>query len=221
MRILYHHWLSAYSRKVRLVLHEKRLDVEERFVNDGERDPDFLALNPAGEVPVLIEPDGTVLADSVAIVEYLDEVYPDLPLIGKKAVERAEARRLAQWFDIKFDREVTYFLVGEKLMKRMTGGAPDSRAVRAGRTNIHTHLQYIAWLTERRTWLAGDHMTIADLAAAAHLSLVDYAGAVPWDEHPLAKDWYVRMKSRPSFRPLLREAVPGVPAPRHYADLDF
>lgn len=222
MRVLYHHWLSPFARKVRLVLHEKRLEVEERIARDWERDDAFLALNPAGEVPVLIEPEGSPLADSGAIVEYLDEVYPDPPLLGRTPAARAEARRLVAWFDGKFFREVTEPLVVEKLMKRMLGGgAPDSRAVRAGRANIHTHLRYIAWLTERRKWLAGDHLSVADMAAAAHLSLIDYAGDVPWEEHELAKDWYARIKSRPCFRPLLRDTVPGVPAPRHYADLDF
>lgn len=222
MRVLYHHTLSPFARKVRLVLLEKQLEVEEHVVHDWQRDEDFLALNPAGDVPVLVEDDGLVLADSGAIVEYLDEVHGEPPLIGTTARERAESRRLAAWFDIKFHREVTWPLVSEKLMKRMLGGeAPDSRAVRAGRANVHTHMRYIAWLTERRKWLAGDHLSIADLAAAAHLSLVDYAGDVPWEDHELTKDWYARVKSRPSFRPLLRDTIPGVPPPRHYTDLDF
>lgn len=222
MRVLYHHWLSPFARKVRLVLLEKRLESNEHVVHDWERDEDFLRLNPTGEVPVFIDADGTVLADAGTIVEYLDEVYPDPPLIGRTPTERAEARRLSAWFNIKFHREVTWPLVTEKLMKRMlNSGAPDSRIVRAGRADMHTHLAYIAWLTERRKWLAGDHLTIADLAAAAHLSLIDYSGDIPWDDHELAKDWYARIKSRPSFRPLLRDTIPNVPPPRHYADLDF
>lgn len=222
MRVLYHHWLSPFARKVRLVLQEKRLDVEEHVVLDWERDERFLALNPAGEVPVLVDEKRQTVADAGTIVEYLEEVYPDPPLIGRTPAQRAEARRLAAWFDGKFHREVSAPLIQEKLLKRMLAqGAPDSRAVRAGRANVHTHLQYIAWLTERRKWLAGEHLSIADLTAAAHLSLVDYASDVPWEDHELAKDWYARVKSRPSFRTLLRDAIPGVPAPKHYADLDF
>lgn len=222
MRVLYHHWLSPFSRTVRLVLQEKRLEAEDRVVLDWERDERFLALNPAGEVPVLVDERKQTVVDAGTIIEYLEEVYPDPPLIGRTAGQRAEARRLAAWFNGKFHREVSAPLIQEKLLKRMLGqGAPDSRAVRAGRANVHTHLQYIAWLTERRKWLAGELLSIADLTAAAHLSLVDYAGDVPWEEHELAKDWYARVKSRPSFRTLLRDAIPGVPAPRHYADLDF
>ncbi len=222
MRILYHHWLSPLARKVRLAVGEKRLTVEERLHLDWRRDETFLGLNPTGQVPVLVESDGRVLADSTAIMEYLDEAYPEVPLLPRDPLARAEARRLVGWFDGKFNDEVTVPLVGEKLFKRMeNGGTPDSRSIRAGRVNIHTHLAYITWLTERRKWLAGETMSVADLAAAAHLSLIDYCNDVPWDEHPFAKDWYARIKSRPSFRPLLRDIVPGVPAPRHYTDLDF
>ena len=126
------------------------------------------------------------------------------------------------WFDRKFDREVTDPLVGEKVMKRFLGlGEPNSRTVRAGLANIHQHLDYIAYLMERRKWLAGDHLSLADLAAAAHISVVDYLGDVPWADHEGAKDWYARIKSRPSFRPLLADHIPGIPPPKHYADLDF
>lgn len=221
-RILYHLWLSPQSRKVRLVLHEKGLEFEMHVEKVWERRTDFLALNPAGEVPVLIEPDGTVLADSMAIVEYLEETVPRPALIGGNARERAEVRRLAQWFDVKFDHEVTRNLVGEKIIKRFLGlGQPSSDAIRAGLTNIHYHLDYIGYLAERRNWLAGPNFSIADVAAAAHLSCIDYLGDVPWDEHPEARDWYARIKSRPSFRPLLADHIPGAPPPKHYADLDF
>ena len=131
-------------------------------------------------------------------------------------------RRLVGWFDRKFNAEVTENLVTEKMMKRFLGlGEPDSAAVRAGHVNIHYHLDYIAYLLERRDWLAGNRMTLADIAAAAHLSAVDYVGDVPWTDHAAAKDWYARIKSRPSFRGLLADSIPGAPPPKHYADPDF
>ncbi len=222
MRTLYHLWLSPFCRKVRVALAEKGLDFEMKVENLWERRPEFLAMNPAGEVPVLIEDEGRVLADSTAIAEYLEEVFPLPPLFPGDARERAEVRRLVAWFDVKFNREVTENLVGEKMMKRfLRTGEPDSRAIRAGRHNIHTHLDYIAWLAERRTWLAGDDFSLADLAAASHVSAVDYLGDVPWAEHPGSKDWYARVKSRPSFRAILADHIPGEPPPKHYADLDF
>ena len=222
MRILYHLWLSPFARKLRIALKEKGLDYELRLEKPWQRREEFLALNPAGEVPVLIEPDGQVLADSTVICEYLDEVYPDRRLIGFEPAARAEARRLTAWFDLKFNREVTDHLVGEKLMKRfLKMGEPNAQAIRAGLTNIKYHLDYIAFLFERRKWLAGDDFTIADIAAAAHLSCVDYLVDVPWDDHPAAREWYARVKSRPSFRPLLADRIPGLAPPDHYDDLDF
>jgi glutathione S-transferase len=221
MRVLYHSLLSAASRKVRVVLAEKNLDFTMKAEKPWERRPEFLALNPAGEVPVLIDGDN-VLAGTEAIVEYLDETYREKMLIGINPLDRAEVRRLVAWFDIKMDREVTENLIGEKMMKRMIGeGQPNSQAIRAGHANLPHHLEYIGYLVDRRRWLAGDHFSIADITAAAHLSALDYLGDVPWDQHELAREWYARIKSRPSFRPILADHVPGLPPPKHYADLDF
>jgi glutathione S-transferase len=221
MRVLYHSLLSAASRKVRVVLAEKNLDFTMKAEKPWERRPEFLALNPAGEVPVLIDGDN-VLAGTDAIVEYLDETYREKMLIGINPLDRAEVRRLVAWFDIKMDREVTENLIGEKMMKRMIGeGQPNSQAIRAGHANLPHHLDYIGYLVDRRRWLAGDHFSIADITAAAHLSALDYLGDVPWDQHELAREWYARIKSRPSFRSILADHVPGLPPPKHYADLDF
>ncbi|MEE8332715.1 MAG: glutathione S-transferase family protein [Alphaproteobacteria bacterium] len=222
MRVLHHLWLSPACRKVRVVLREKGLDFELKIEDLWQRSEEFIALNPAGEVPVLVEEDGAVIADSGAICEYLEEIAPDPPLLPGAASNRAEVRRLVAWFDGKFSTEVSDNLVGEKILKRiLKRGGPDGRAIRAGHENIHYHLDYIGWLTERRTWLAGPDLSLADIAAAAHISAVDYLGDVPWNEHQPAKDWYARIKSRPSFRPILADHIPGEPPPQHYADLDF
>lgn len=133
-----------------------------------------------------------------------------------------ETRRLVVWFQEKFGQEVTENLAGEKIMKRFLGhGQPSSDAIRAGLTNIDYHLDYIDFLAERRKWLAGDELTLADLTAAAHLSVCDYLGNVPWDRHAEARAWYARIKSRPSFRPLLEDFIPGLAPADHYRDLDF
>jgi len=221
-RTLYHLWLSPHSRKVRLTLAEKNLPFNMVAEQTWERRRDFLALNPTGEVPVLIEEDNTVLSESMAICEYLEEKHPEPNLIGENPYDRAEVRRLVAWFDKKFDEEVTCKLVNEKVMKRFLGlGEPDSREIRAAKTNINTHLNYITFLTDRRFWLAGDKISLADFAAAAHLSCIDYLGDVPWIDHVSAKNWYARIKSRPSFRQILSDAIPGLPAPKYYSDPDF
>ena len=222
MRVLYHLWLSPFCRKIRVVLAEKGLDFIMKVEKVWERRPEFLALNPAAEVPVLVEPDGTVLADSGAIAEFLDEVYREKLLLGLNPLDRAEARRLSAWFDGKMNAEVTESLLNEKIMKRFLGfGTPDSAVLRAAKANLGYHLEYISYLAERRRWLAGDHFSLADISAAAHLSAIDYLGDVPWADHESAKEWYARVKSRPSFRALLSDHIPGAPPPQHYADLDF
>lgn len=222
MRTLYHLWLCPYARKVRIALNEKKLEFQLQRERVWERREEFLALNPAGEVPVLVEEDGTVIVDSTVICEYLDEAFPEIRLLAKDPQGRAEARRLSAWFDLKFQVEVTRNLVDEKITKRMLGlGQPNSDAIRAGFANLTHHLGYIDYLIERRNWLAGDEFSIADIAAAAQISCIDYLGDVRWDEHTPAKQWYARIKSRPSFRPLLADHIPGAPPPKHYADLDF
>ncbi len=222
MRTLYHLWLHPFSREVRLVLSEKGLEYDPKVERIWERRTDFLILNPAGDVPVLVEPDGTTLSNNWVICEYLEEVYTGVDLLGHDPVQRAETRRLVSWFDNKFNREVTDNLVGEKMMKRfMRLGEPNGPSVRAGHVNIHYHLDYIGFLTEKRNWLAGDDFSLADIAASAHLSTVDYIGDVPWDEHPTAREWYARVKSRPSFRDILEERIPGFAPVSHYEDVDF
>lgn len=222
MRNLYHVWLHPFSRKVRLALAEKKLEFELQVEKIWERRTAFLAMNPAGDVPVLVENDGTILSNSQVICEYLEEVYPDINLLGKDALQRAETRRLVGWFDVKFNREVTDNLVGEKLMKRFLKlGEPHGPSIRAGHANIHYHLDYIGFLCEKRTWLAGENFSLADIAAAAHLSAIDYIDDVPWEEHHHARDWYARVKSRPSFKPLLEDRIPGFTPSEHYENVDF
>ena len=222
MRCLYHFALHPCSRKLRLLLKEKSLEFALESENYWERRPAFLKFNPSGEVPVLVEEDGAIVADSNAIEEYVEERYPEPALIGSGAAERAETRRLSAWFDQKFNREVTANLFDQKVIRRLKGsGGPDSQAIRNGNSNIHYHLDYVGWLIDRRRWLAGDEFSLADISAAAQLSTLDYIGDVPWEQHAGAKDWYARVKSRPSFRPLLADLLPGAPPPRHYADLDF
>lgn len=200
---------------------EKSLEFTMKVEPVWERKEAFLALNPAGEVPVL-EDDGIAICGHTVLSEYLEDRYPESPLVAGGPAERAEIRRIVDWFDTKFQAEVHDQLVGEKVMKRFLGlGQPDSSAIRAGLSNLQMHLEYISWLSDRRRWLGGDAFSLADIAAAAHLSCVDYLGDVPWSDFPEAKNWYARVKSRPSFRPLLSDLIPGLPPPAHYADLDF
>jgi len=218
---LFHVPLSPFCRKVRLTLAEKRLEVElveERF---WEPSADFLRRNPAGRVPVL-RYEGRTLAESQAICEFLEEMHPEPPLMPTEPLARCEVRRLCGWFDDAFHREVTTNLLYERVNKKLMGrGYPDSQKIKAGASRIKYHLDYMAWLLEHRRWLAGEGMSLADFTAAAHLSCLDYIADVDWERQPVVREWYAKIKSRPSFRTLLADQVPGFQPSRHYADLDF
>ncbi len=221
MARLFHVPLSPFCRKVRLSLAEKKVEVELVEERYWEKDPDFLRRNPAGKVPVL-KLDGRMMSESTPICEYLEETRPDPALMPKDPEGRFEVRRLVTWFDDKFHSEVTSKLLYERVNKKVTKeGYPDSTNVKAGAKAIKFHLDYMAWLLDHRRWLAGDVMTLADFAAAAHLSSLDYISDVDWNRAPVVKDWYAKIKSRPAFRSILADQVSGFPPPVHYADLDF
>lgn len=226
---LIHHRLCPHSRFVRVALSEYGLAAELVEEPVWERREAFLTLNPAGTTPVLIDRELRVCGATV-VAEYLDESYGadqgERRLMPLDIPARAEVRRLVGWFEEKFASEVTGYLVQEKVFKRHLpvadgGGPPDSGAIRAARSNIRYHLDYVGWLLRERNWLAGKRMSFADIAAAAHLSVADYLGDVPWHENEAAKNWYARMKSRPSFRPLLGDSLPGMTPSPSYANLDF
>ena len=221
MKKLYHYSLSPFCRKVRIVLAEKALEVQLIEENFWERRLEFLKMNHAGTVPVLADGD-LILSDSAAIFEYLEEVCIQAPLLPASAFLKAEARRLSFWFDIKFHREVTENLLYERIYKKVRrAGYPDSNRIKDGVKNFKLHLHYMSWLLEERKWLAGDQMSIADISAASHLSCLDYINDVDWNLVPFVKDWYSKIKSRPSFRPILSDHLSGFIPPIHYADLDF
>lgn len=227
---LTHYRLCPHSRSIRLALDECGVETEFAEEKPWEWRPAFLALNPAGSLPVLEMGDGLVLCGAYSISEYLGEdaaVRADASrgaLFPGDIEDRAEVRRLTDWFQGKLDREVTRDMLTEKLYSRLNPSpdrVPSPEILRAARVNLRYHMSYIGFLAHQRRWLAGEEMSFADLAAAAHLSVIDYLGEVPWDEYPAAKAWYAKVKSRRSFRGLLADRIPGAPPPPHYTDLDF
>lgn len=227
MRTLFHMPLDPASRMIRILLAEKGLParlIEQRPWHD--EDGALAAVNPALTIPVLIDepPTGSEAAISPpsAIVEYVEEVYANEPFLPATSAARAEARRLCAWFMEKFEAEVCVYTLRERVDKRlMRRGQPDYEMLKAGADALAWHLDYAAWLLDQRHWFAGDRMTIADIAAAAQLSALDYIDCVPWEKFPPVKDWYARIKSRPSMRPILRDRIDGLPPPAHYDDPDF
>lgn len=230
MLTLFHHPMLPACRFVRLSFGEfgeELVLIEEK---PWTRRREFLALNPAASLPVLLAEGDIPVVGSTVIAEYLDEtrgaLKRDRRLLAEDPIGRAEIRRLVDWYLVKAEAEVTRHLVRERVLKplmpaEMGGGAPDSTAIRAARSNIRQHMKYTNWLAGTRPWLAGSRISFADLAAAATISVLDYLGEVDWAGNNSARDWYTRVKSRPSFRPLLADRVRGLSPAAHYADLDF
>ncbi|WP_421936755.1 glutathione S-transferase family protein [Phenylobacterium sp.] len=225
-RILHHFPLDPASRQVRLVLGEKRLPFVDHSVRYWERPRELTKMNPSGMVPILVETDGDapplVLCETRAIVDHLEETCREPSLFGPDPAERAEARRLITWFERKFEFEASSYILHEKIEKRLLGlGAPELANLRQGKDALKSHLFMLDDLLQAREWLAGKRLSLADFTAASYLSVIDYFGDVPWREAPAVKTWYMKMKSRPCFRPLLADRWPGLAPAGHYDDLDF
>jgi len=222
MQILYHYPLCPFSRQVRLAL--KELDVTFSLVKEDywQRSAQLLKFSPSGELPILVEPFDFVIAGIYPVVEYINDTYPNNSFMSANAPIASEIRRLLSWFNQKFYLEVAKIFIDEKLIRLLKNtGSPRTEFLRAAKSNLGHHMSYMSALLKERTWLAGDNMSFADLAAASHLSIVDYFGEVIWEQHPEVKEWYSLIKSRPSFRPFLQDNIAGFAPPRHYQDLDF
>lgn len=221
MVLLVHHSVSPQSRKIRLIMAEKKMLFVLKEEEPWSLSQDVLNINPAGELPVLVF-DGHVISGNNAITEYLEESNPQYRLLPESPMERAEVRRIEEWFDIKFYNEVYKYIVAEKIIKRFhLKQAPNSKILKAGINNLKFHLEYIDYLADRNNYLAGKEVSLADLTAAAHLSIIDYLGDIPWNDYKNAKLWYAKMKSRPSFKEILKETIRGIRPSANYADLDF
>jgi len=215
--------LCPFSRKVRLLLGEKGVGYDLVRESPWERRDEFLDMNPAGRTPVMVEADkGAILIDSWAICEFFEETVNQAPMINGTAVNRAEIRRLVAWFDEQFFADVVAPLMHERMKKRLVERAsPDARMLREAMKLALNHLDYTDYLLDHRNWLAGPVMSLADLSAAAHISVADYLGGIDWRGHPQTERWYSALKSRPSFRPLLSERMEVISPPPHYDKVDF
>lgn len=222
MRTLHHYPLCPFSRQIRLIC--KELDIHISLIKEDFwlRRPQFLKFNPSGEIPVLIELSGMVICGIYPIIEYINDENPNCRLMHMDIGKAAEIRRLLFWFNDKFYREVTKWILDEKLIRLLRqAGGPRTDYIRAAKANLVHHMKYIARLLAENGWLACDKMTFVDFAAASHLSVLDYFGEIVWENYPEVKEWYSLIKSRPSFKPLLQDSVAGFFPPLHYQDLDF
>ena len=221
MVLLVHSSFLPACRKIRILMAEKKMLFVLTEENPWALSKDIYKINPAGTLPIFIF-DGNILASDYAITEFLEETYTQNRLIPGNNKERAEVRRFMDWFDDKFNREVYQYIAGEKIYKRFAlNQAPESRRIKAGINNLRFHLEYIDWICERNNYLAGDEFTLADISAAAQLSIIDYLGDVPWEDYKNTKLWYSKIKSRPSFKEILNDRIKNIYPSTHYTDLDF
>jgi glutathione S-transferase len=220
---LYQFPLCPFSRKVRLLLGEKGIGYDLVRESPWAQRDEFLDMNPAGSTPVMVEAErGVTLIDSQAICEYFEETVEKFPLISGGAAGRAEIRRLTVWFDQNFYGDVVAPLLHERMRKRIVDrAAPDARVLREAMKRANTHMDYTDYLLDHRNWMGGATMSLADISAAAHLSVADYLGGIDWVGHEQTKRWYAGFKSRPSFRPLLSERMEVIAPPPHYEKPDF
>ncbi len=199
------------------------IDLED--IKPWTREPHLLEINPAATVPILVDDGEPPIVGVLAVIHAIEDRYSPSAVAGlfpAQSRDRAEMWRLLEWVLIKLNDEVTRYVFEEKIVKRDKRGAtPEPGVLRVAKANLAEHLLYFNWLFATRHWIAGDTMTLADFALAAHLSSLDYLGDVSWETSAETRQWYARIKSRPAFRTLLADRVAGMPAAAGYADLDF
>lgn len=222
--VLFHFPFDPGSRAARLALGEARIEWTEVLVRPWEEDCPVGDLNPSGMPPVL-QVEGRpslTLCEAGAILGWIEDAQKGPLLMPADAVERAEVRRLTAWFERRFTDEVNAVLLHERMEKPLLRlGPPEARMLREGREALKHHLATFEGLLARRDWFAGRRLSQADIVAAAHLSILDYFGEITWANWPGLKTWYMKIKSRPCFRPLLADRFQGVAPAACYADLDF
>lgn len=222
---LLQHRLDPASRLARLMCAEYGVAIDLEDVKPWLREPQMLEINPAAAGPILVDTGEPPVVGVLAIIHAIEDRWSPSAVAGlfpAQHRDRAEMWRLLDWVLLKLNDEVTRYVFEEKVVKRdRKGASPDPAVLRIAKANLIEHLLYFNWLFASRQWMAGDAMTLADFALAAHLSTLDYLGDVAWDTSIETRQWYARIKSRPAFRTLLNDRVGGFPAAPGYADLDF
>jgi len=225
MPSLIHHPLDPSSRLIRLMCAEYGVPLDLTEIKPWLREAELLEINPAANLPIFFGEDDQPVVGLLASLHMVEDLYTPIAVAGLMPAEpaaRAEMWRMLDWVIAKLDDEVTRYVLEEKIVKRdQRGATPDPAVLRVAKANLNEHMLYFNWLFANRSWLAGDEMTLADFALAAHLSTLDYLGDIDWGKAGETRDWYSRIKSRPAFRTLLNDRVVAMPPQKGYADLDF
>ena len=217
---IYHHTVCPFSRAIRIILEEKQIDYTLHEEKYWERRREFVKINPASSVPIILD-NGVYICGIYPILEYFEEQY-HFNLMGHGTKQKADIRRLLDWFGYKLHKEVSSYIVDEKVIKYLTrSGEPNSLAIRAAKNNLSYHMEYIGFMLKQNKWIAGESLTYVDFITAAQLSILDYVGDIAWEHYPMVKDWYSVIKSRPSFKPILQDSISNLRPSLCYKNLDF
>lgn len=228
--ILYHYPLCPFSRKIRFLMDELGLPYKLKEAKIWKRDTELLKLNPANDIPVLVDQkNDLVFVDSFVIAEYLDAVYNgkktdllSMSYLSSDELERVEIRRLEMWFDKKFYNEVSKYILEERVYNTFLGKVDiNTKRLKAGQKNLDSHLRYMEYLLDERKWLAGESFTLADIAAGAQISSLDYLGEISWTKYKILKDWYLTIKSKIGFHGILKDRIEGFKPSKYYTEFDF
>ena len=223
MQKLYHHPICPLSRQIRIYLKEFGIEFSMLKEDYWLRRKEFLKINPANNLPVLeLQDPISNLIGTYSIIEYMKETYENFYFMPSEKILRADTRKYISWFNNKFYREVSKILIDEKMIRLlMRYGEPRSNFIRAAKANLTEHSKFLSKILEKNSYIVSEKISCADIAAAAHISVVDYFGEINWDSWSIIKQWYSVIKSRPAFQPILQDRIAGFTPPRDYSNLDF
>jgi glutathione S-transferase len=226
---LYHNINSVCAQKVRIALKEKGQEAQEHLLTlrGDQNEPDYLKVNPNGVVPTLVH-DGVPIVESSLILYYIDEIFPDPPLMPEAPVARFRVRMYNKLIDeyvhnsctiltfatafrpnfLKVPREVWFVEIDKAPLKRraeykrsVIEHGLESEFVHGALTH---HQKLLSWMADslgRGPYLAGDSFSNAECAVIPYILRLELLKLDRlWAEYPALADWWARMRARPSVK---------------------
>jgi len=197
---LYDFAFAPNPRKLRVYLAEKGLSVPlvpVNLVKGEQRAPEFLAINPRGGLPVLELDDGTRLTESLAIIEYFEELHPAPPMIGTTPLERARVRAAERRCELGVLARVARLFHATRAV--LPGARPDPAAADQARRELEPQLALLDAEVGAGPFVCGPRPTIADCTLFAAFEFARL-GELPLDLGPHLEAWYARFRERPSAK---------------------
>ena len=221
MFTLYHYYLCPSSRFVRLVLEEYKIKYNVQLENYWRPQKDFLKINPAGHLPVLIDEQNNSIIGANSCLEFFKDLNLKPYLLGENYKDKAEIYRLYHWFETLFKKEVLDPIIYEKVFSRVVDNVtPNSSNIRLALQNLSFHINYFDYLLKNQDYFVTNSLTYLDFLASANLSILDYLGLLSFENNDNIKEWYFKLKSRLSFRTLLKDQIVGLSPDEKYKLID-